>query len=540
MNKAVRHLELASARVRIHCQSRKGESFVSESSVTLLPLSVTRIALDAKELVSSLLSLVIPMAVEEGGSGGGAVAVPLEESEVDPLSRQGDKVGPEGGGSKGQDKEEEGVSAYEAIMGTVRSYAVRTLGAAATPEASSAGGKGEKGGKADSEWGGAEYWQDEHWRTALEELFYNNREKRKEKQDDMVFYVYDQVLNERWKSKKKDKGGASKSGKLDVTVRRFGSGVLKDEDFGGIQWMESVYLNLLLHTTYTCTVAICSKTALERHKSGQAEPALPVFKTSRQVYASHTHISINLKTNSGSGKFDKKDNFDFKNAVELAYPQVYFSIDDFEDAFEDLIVEDEDHCLCVLLYARDGPTFKWKGSAAATAQGDQGKKSNNLGQNKKVSLFSGYVPYSHLWKAVSKQARGTSVGGFLGISSGSATSNEQPEKLVMRGPGGKGHAEVAVTLLNRKTVHTTDPLPDPSEGGEGAEQVRNADEGKRGLRGLFAAMQSNISLPIIGSRSPSSATTRSKTTQHIRCCLMNVSLPWQSLCHDILKSSRMM
>lgn len=112
-------------------------------------------------------------------------------------------------------------------------------------------------------------------------------------------------------------------------------------------------------------------------------------------------------------------------------------------------MEDEDHCLCVLLYARDGPTFRWKGAKAGAAAGDGEKGSNNLGQNKKVSLFSGYVPYSHLRGATSKQGRGA---GFLGMSTSSQAQPEQPEKLVMRGPGGKGHAEVAVTLLNRTTV----------------------------------------------------------------------------------------
>ena len=65
------------------------------------------------------------------------------------------------------------------------------------------------------------------------------------------------------------------------------------------------------------------------------------YKTSRQVFASHTHISINLHESKGNGCEPK-----------MAFPQIYFSIDDFEDAFEDLIVEEEDHCLCVLLYAK--------------------------------------------------------------------------------------------------------------------------------------------------------------------------------------------
>jgi len=410
----------------------------------------------------------------------------------------------------------------EAIMVTIRGHATQKLLARESDEATMAASTTTSGG----EWEGAEYWKDEHWRLALEELFYNDREKRKEKQDDMVFYVYqpnssmdDNSNTKKW-GRKKPIEKRSDEAALDVTVRRFGSGILRDTDLGGIRWMESVYLNILLHTTYTCTVAICSKAALERHKNGRAEPALPLYKTSRQVFASHTHISINLKPNASG----KQKEFDYKNEVELAYPQVYFSIDDFEDAFEDLVVEDEDHCLCVLLYARDGPTFRWKGAKAGAAAGDGEKGSNNLGQNKKVSLFSGYVPYSHLRGATSKQGRGA---GFLGMSTSSQAQPEQPEKLVMRGPGGKGHAEVAVTLLNRTTV--VQPEEPKAE-----EKDEKREKGLKGF--LAAAVQGNISLPILGGKGSGAA--KPKVTHHIRCCLMNVSLPWRSLCHDILKASR--
>ena len=207
----------------------------------------------------------------------------------------------------------------DAIMVTIRGHATQKLLARESDEATMAASTTSGG-----EWEGAEYWKDEHWRLALEELFYNDREKRKEKQDDMVFYVYepnssmdDNSNSKKW-GRKKPIEKRSDEAALDVTVRRFGSGILRDTDLGGIRWMESVYLNILLHTTYTCTVAICSKAALERHKNGRAEPALPLYKTSRQVFASHTHISINLKPNASG----KQKEFDYKNEVELAYPQV--------------------------------------------------------------------------------------------------------------------------------------------------------------------------------------------------------------------------
>jgi len=137
---------------------------------------------------------------------------------------------------------------------------------------------------------------------------------------------------------------------------------------------------------------------------------------------------------------------------------------------------------------------------------------------------------------VSKQARGANVGGFLGLSS-SNISNEQPEKLVMKGPGGKGSAEVAVTLLNRKSVQEESPSTKANEENQG--QGRGQEKQKGGLKGFFSAMQ-NASTNVSHMFSPMAASKNrnARTTHHIRCCLMNVSLPWQSLCHDILKSSR--
>ena len=487
----------------------------------------------------------------------------LEEGEMDPLSLDGiDKEQRSEKKKKSDDEETErqrvrqreeeedaaGMEVYDAVLSTIRGHATNALvpssssssrasrskpestsSASSASSVSAASAAGSKTGGGD--WDGAEYWVGEHWRLALEELFYKSQ-RAKDKQDDMRFFVYNP------KEKEKGGGGSSSSsgGPVDITVRRFRFGIPKD--IHGVKWMESVYLNILLHTVYTCTVAVCSKSALEKHRRGEAEPALPICKTSRQVYASHTHISINLSESKAGGE------------PEMAYPQIYFAIDDFEDAFEDLIVEDEDHCLCVLLYARDGPTFSSSGGdgggiTSPPQQSGNGKKKKNGGERegskgskssqgaKKVSLFSGYVPYSHVWKAVGKDARGSNVGGFLGIGSSNSNSfSEKPEKLVMKGPGGVGHAEVAVTLLNRKSVHAA-----AVEGGEGNGEEKASERSKReagGVKGFFSAMQSNAS-SIASSIMRSGGKSNEHVTQHIRCCLMNISLPWQSLCRDILK-----
>eukprot|EP00271_Cylindrocystis_brebissonii_P005285 TRINITY_DN17264_c0_g1_i1.p1 TRINITY_DN17264_c0_g1~~TRINITY_DN17264_c0_g1_i1.p1 ORF type:complete len:717 (+),score=143.10 TRINITY_DN17264_c0_g1_i1:559-2709(+) len=235
-----------------------------------------------------------------------------------------------------------------------------------------------------------------------------------------------------------------------------------------VDWRRSFYLNLICHTSYTLTIAICSRQELqsrkERHPRGTGPPITPLRKSTSCVYASPVRMHVDT---------------DFAESEEstAAYPDICFSIDNGSSVLGSVEAADSDHCYCVLLEATGGAAFpapaspdddaipvayavppqpkkeapRWRGNHASApiVTGDGGE----AGQGK-VTLFSGFVPYDVL-----KGSFGAgSVGGALGL-----WEDEPPpaESLIMRGPGGRGEADVTVRWLPLAPVaqQQASPLP---------------------------------------------------------------------------------
>ena len=100
-------------------------------------------------------------------------------------------------------------------------------------------------------------------------------------------------------------------------------------------WRESVYLNLIVHTRFTLTVAICSYAALK----DRSRPGPRTFvKVVKPVYAAPSVARVDLKTSKAA-------------ATQISWPEVYFAVYDYVDAFDAAIISDPDHCLVVELRA---------------------------------------------------------------------------------------------------------------------------------------------------------------------------------------------
>lgn len=181
-----------------------------------------------------------------------------------------------------------------------------------------------------------------------------------------------------------------------------------------VDWEETVYLNLIIHQfNYTLTLAICTRTSpkelqvLRRH--------------SQRVYASPSRRKMDTK---GDGE-------------EMTYPHICFMVDNFDEVFSDIMVRDGE-MVCVELVAsdRDG-----------TVQG---------------VIFLGSIRYDALKKVYdsrqsslsSKVAQRMTFGLF---SSGGPST--RCEFVRMKGPQGKGHAEMAVTKPKGSGVET--PTSEP-------------------------------------------------------------------------------
>ncbi|XP_030375837.1 uncharacterized protein LOC115625082 isoform X1 [Scaptodrosophila lebanonensis] len=182
-----------------------------------------------------------------------------------------------------------------------------------------------------------------------------------------------------------------------------------------VDWEETVYLNMVIHQfDYTLTLAICTRTSpkelqvLRRH--------------SQRVYASPSRRKMDSK---GEGE-------------EITYPHICFMVDNFDEVFSDILVRDGE-MVCVELVANDKD---------GAVQG---------------VIFLGSIRYDALKKVY--DARQSSLSSKVaqrmsfGLFSSGAGVQTRCEFVRMKGPQGKGHAEMAVTKPKGSGVET--PTSEP-------------------------------------------------------------------------------
>ncbi|KAG8248852.1 hypothetical protein J6590_032425 [Homalodisca vitripennis] len=165
-----------------------------------------------------------------------------------------------------------------------------------------------------------------------------------------------------------------------------------------LDWEETVYLNLIIHQfDYTLTLAICTRTSPKQ---------LQVLRRhSQKVYASPSRRRMDTK-----GEVE-----------EMTYPHVCFMVDNFNEVFCDIMVRDGE-MVCVELVASD--------------------RSGHI----QAVIFLGSIRYDALKRVYdarasmsSKMAQRMTFGLF------SSQAAQRVEFVRMKGPQGKGHAEMAVT-----------------------------------------------------------------------------------------------
>ncbi|CAB0033243.1 unnamed protein product [Trichogramma brassicae] len=165
-----------------------------------------------------------------------------------------------------------------------------------------------------------------------------------------------------------------------------------------IDWEETVYLNLVVHQfDYTLTLAICTRTSpkelqvLRRH--------------SQKVYASPSRRRMDAK-----GELE-----------EMTYPHICFMVDNFDEVFCDILVRDGE-MVCVELVASD---------REGTIQG---------------VIFLGSIRYDALKKVYdARSSLSTKMAQRMTFGLFSGAGSQRVEFVRMKGPQGKGHAEMAVT-----------------------------------------------------------------------------------------------
>ncbi|XP_062582134.1 uncharacterized protein KIAA0930 homolog [Saccostrea cucullata] len=226
------------------------------------------------------------------------------------------------------------------------------------------------------------------WTDLFTKYFIDPSRVPDDQRDDMLFYV----------RKTHNPKNKSFTFRPEIEVYRRDSKTLPSLEDKTIDWEETVYMNIISHQlVYTATCAVCTRTS-EQH--------LQILKKfSQRVYPSPS----------------KRRMDDKGTEEELTYPNIYFTVDNFEEAFGDIMVRDGE-MVCVELTATD---------RHGRVQG---------------VIFLGSVRYEVLKKVYDARLSLTSKM-MQTMSLGMIKQNKRVEFVRMRGPKSKGHAEIAVSRV---------------------------------------------------------------------------------------------
>ncbi|KAB1670272.1 hypothetical protein ES319_1Z183900v1 [Gossypium barbadense] len=220
---------------------------------------------------------------------------------------------------------------------------------------------------------------------------------------------------------------------------------LVGESFSEVDWRRSFYLNMIAPYFQV----------LRNRQVGQDTPLSSIYKIVKTVYASP--------------------------AVETtpAYPDICFAIDDFDSTFDAVVLTDTDLCYCVLLNALDGAGFPSETDKMIAVP---------------VWVLSQVLCNNLFVLAHDQPGWASRFGSFL---------------LYMKGPGGLGEVEVAVSGVTDQSKQYSGPF--------------SPIKSKRGLR--------------LGSMFRKAASVLLQTSEEmipLKCCLMSITLPWEHIAHDLL------
>ncbi|KAK4801902.1 hypothetical protein SAY86_000105 [Trapa natans] len=332
------------------------------------------------------------------------------------------------------------------------------------------------------------------WHDVFDLYFVQGKESRGRQDDDIVFLVRKMALQ----GCRDNTDGISP-----FFVRRWASKM--DNLLGGIldevDWRRSFYLNLIAHTSYTVTVAICSHQDIHNHQEGHTSTLSPIYKVIKTVYASPSRIAFHL---------------DAEKEVETspAYPDICFAINDFDSTFDPVILSSTDHCYCVLLNAHDGAAFP---SVKEASDGSSSKIPLEIetipGNSSKITLFSGFASYQMVHKAYN--AGKSQFGSLLSIGH----SPGKTDRLYMIGPGGRGEVEVAVSGVVDQSHYEAGPFS-PVSFGIGSFFRKAATVATAAAKYAYTTA--------------SAATYLDDEMIPLKCCIMSVSLPWEHIAYDLL------
>ncbi|KAI8550109.1 hypothetical protein RHMOL_Rhmol06G0078900 [Rhododendron molle] len=378
------------------------------------------------------------------------------------------------------------------------------------------------------------------WHDVMDLYFIRGRESRGRQDDDLVFFVRKMNLHGYGFNDNIE-------GNSPYFVRRWAPklNVLVDKNSVDVDWRRSFYLNLIAHTMFSVTVAICSHQVLKNHQSGVDARLSSIYKCGLWLLSLGCEdclcITKSCRFSFGlnKGKFREVE-------TTPAYPDICFAVDDFDSTFDALVLTDPDHCYCVLLNADGGAAFPSERTAHDSSSTGISSLNSYTGsgntQKKKLTLFSGFVSYQMVRDAYEGIviSAGISLSIFfwswglspsLTVTAGKSGfgsllslghSPGKTDRIYMKGPGGRGEVEVAVSGVIDQSKQTSGPSSPIS---------------KRGFNfGTFVRRAASVASVAAKHAYAAAAATRGPDDEMLplKCGLMSISLPWEHIAHDLL------
>ncbi|KAK9721360.1 hypothetical protein K7432_003502 [Basidiobolus ranarum] len=261
-----------------------------------------------------------------------------------------------------------------------------------------------------------------------------------------------------------------------------------------VLWKETFFLNLIVQLPCKLTVAVC--------KRNTDDTATPGLKTS--MTCTWKHVSKRVYALPSKSRMDSKD-----SRWECSYPLIYYVVEDYEYMFEQLVVKEGEY-LCVELAVNLSDEEDETLEESSDEENQFGKKSSS---DNKITLFQGAASYSALLDLYRQKASNKIKSRFV-----LGPSIPPTEYIMMRGPGAKGHAQVAITA----SVH---------EDKESTGVTSSISQNSRKNTSPFSP--ANVIQSIKRLSSTSSLERQLQNPVSLKCCMTFVNVPWKSIVSDL-------
>ncbi|KDO81137.1 hypothetical protein CISIN_1g0161612mg, partial [Citrus sinensis] len=185
------------------------------------------------------------------------------------------------------------------------------------------------------------------------------------------------------------------------------------------------------------------------------------------------------------------------------------------------VLSDTDHCYCVILNAHGGAAFPSEKEANNSSSSNSSPMKTDMDsgktRNAKLTLFSGFVSYQMVREAY--DAGKSRFGSLLSLSH----SLGKTDRLYMKGPGGRGEVEVAVSGVADQSDQDSAPF--------------SPVVSKRGFA-IGSIVRKAASVASVAAKHAYAAAAATTTSDDemlpLKCCLMSISLPWEHIAYDLL------